>query len=408
MRLSKIRKTLSKTRKPAITGAITVAITVAIAVAIAIAASIFIHTNMIESYISPNNTFGFAFVEGKGLKTTTGGKNGKKFVIDGDEKEFRDLCDDLRDDNEPSIIILRGSFDFKGDDKVELPSNCTVFGENCKIRGGLNIDEKSNIIIQNIFFEDAEKYGEQLDNIQITEGSHHIWVDHCTFTKTGDGLIDIKNESSYVTVSWCKFGKYHNKTMLIGSSDSNKKDKGNLKVTLHHNWFAGDSRNPRIRFGVVHAFNNFYDNNKSYGIASVLGAKAYIQSNYFENVKNELDIDLDGKYDSDDEGEIFNINNFGIDYDSDDENELKELPYSNYSVDKAKDVKNIVKKEAGVQDKKTSESKKISESKNIRKTKKLLITVAATIFVLALILLIYVITKKSGTTSAIINTPELY
>ena len=74
MRLSKIRKTLSKIRKPAITGAITVAITVAIAVAIA---SIFIHTNTIESYINPDDAFGFAFVEGNGLKTTNGGEGGR-------------------------------------------------------------------------------------------------------------------------------------------------------------------------------------------------------------------------------------------------------------------------------------------------------------------------------------------
>ena len=69
---------------------------------------------------------GFAFVEGKGLKTTSGGKNGKKFVIDSDEKKFRNVCEDLIDKNEPSIIILRGSFDFKGDDI--LTKNFCIFG----------------------------------------------------------------------------------------------------------------------------------------------------------------------------------------------------------------------------------------------------------------------------------------
>ena len=52
-------------------------------------------------------TFGFAFVEGNGLNTTTGGKGGKRYEIDGDVEEFHDLCEDLSKDNEPSIIILK-------------------------------------------------------------------------------------------------------------------------------------------------------------------------------------------------------------------------------------------------------------------------------------------------------------
>ena len=295
---------------------------------------------------------GFAFVEGKGLKTTTGGKNGKKFVIDGDEKEFRNVCEDLIDNNEPSIIILRGSFDFKGDDKVDLPSNCTVFGEDCKIKGGFNIESQSNVIIKNVCFEDAVKYGKELDNLLITESSHHIWVDHCTFTKTGDGLLDIKRESSYVTVSWCKFGKDHNKTMLIGHSDDHDEDIGNLKVTLHHNWFAGDSRNPRIRFGVVHAFNNYYDSNSSYCSAAVLNGKLISESNYFYKTDDVFIKNVDGNYDSDEEGDIFNISNYFDDVDDDKisnyqkDKKTPELPY-NFDKDDAKDVKKIVEKSAG-------------------------------------------------------------
>ena len=296
--------------------------------------------------------FGFAFVEGKGLKTTTGGKGGKRYEINGDVEKFRTLCDELRDnDNEPSIIILRGTFEFeKGVSNAEIPSNCTVFGEKCSIVGKFEIKNKSNVIIQNIFFKDSTKFGNTHDNIIIEQASHHIWVDHCTFTKTLDGLLDIKKASSYITVSFCKFGKDHNKTMLIGHSDGNSHDDiGNLKVTLHHNLFAGDSRNPRLRHGVVHAVNNYYKQNKSYAIASVLNATVYAQNNLFEDVDEEFEFMRD-KYDSDEEGVIFNINNIGVDEDSDDEDVLEELPYSNYSVDLVEDVKEIVEKSAGVQD----------------------------------------------------------
>ena len=75
-------------------------------------------------------TFGFAFVEGKSLKTTIGGKGGKKYEIDSDIDEFRDLCDDLRKNKEKSIIILKGTFEFEkaeksGDAVFKIPSNCT-------------------------------------------------------------------------------------------------------------------------------------------------------------------------------------------------------------------------------------------------------------------------------------------
>jgi len=422
MRLSKIRNTLSKIRKPAFTGAITVAITVAIAVAIA---SILFHTNTIESYINPDDAFGFAFVEGNGLKTTTGGEGGKRYEINGDVDEFRDLCDDLRDDNEPSIIILKGTFEFeKGASNAELPSNCTIYGENCSIVGKFEIKNQSNIIIQNIYFKDSTKFGESHDNIIIESGSHHIWVDHCTFTKTLDGLLDIKRASSYITVSWCEFGKDHNKTMLIGHSDDHDDDIGNLKVTLHHNIFEGDSRNPRVRYGIVHVINNYYHNIRNYGIASVMNATVFAQNNYFEDVDDPLEVNLDDKYDSDEEGVIYNIGNIGVDEESDNKDKLEELPYSNYPVDDVKKVKDIVKKGAGVRNVKygdmpDTDRKDPSQSTPIKeivkgdfktsKTKKILIVVASAIFVLMLILLIYVITKKIGATSSIVgNTPELY
>jgi len=100
-------------------------------------------------------TFGFAFVEGKSLKTTIGGKGGKKYEIDSDIDEFRDLCDDLRKNKEKSIIILKGTFEFEkaeksGDAVFKIPSNCTIYGEGCTIIGGFEIKDQENVIIQNI------------------------------------------------------------------------------------------------------------------------------------------------------------------------------------------------------------------------------------------------------------------
>ena len=341
---------LSKIRKSAFTGAITVAITVAIAVAIA---SILFHTNTIESYINPDDAFGFAFVKGNGLKTTTGGEGGKKYEIDSDVDKLHDLCEDLRKDNESSIIILKGTFEFeKGASNAELPSNCTIYGENCSIVGKFEIKNQSNIIIQNIYFKDSTKFGESHDNIIIESGSHHIWVDHCTFTKTPDGLLDIKREASFVTISWCVFGKDHHKTMLIGHDDDHDDDEGKLKVTIHHCWYKGQTRNPRVRYGVVHVVNNLYDNNKVVGIGAAYHSTVHSEKNYF--YKSAKPYDNNYGEDPEDRGVIYSVDD-KLDDITDlrvdeykKENRLYELPYSNYPVDDVKKVKDIVKKGAGV------------------------------------------------------------
>ena len=428
MRLSKIRKTLSKIRKPAFTGAITVAISVAIAVAIA---SILIHTNMIESYINPDDAFGFAFVEGNGLKTTTGGEGGKKYEIDSDVDKLHDLCEDLRKDNESSIIILKGTFKLEPDDSsvFKLPSNCTVYGEGCTIIGGFEIKEQENVIIQNINFglADRDEFDDEHDCMVIHK-SHHVWVDHCNFTKSPDGLLDIKREASFVTISWCVFGKDHHKTMLIGHDDDHDNDEGKLKVTIHHCWYKGQTRNPRVRYGVVHVVNNLYDNNKVVGIGAAYHSTVHSEKNYF--YKSAKPYDNDYGEDDKDRGVIYSvgdklddITDLRVD-EYEKKNRLDELPYSNYPVDDVEKVKDIVKKGAGVKNTKygdmpNTDRKDPSQSTPIKeivkgdfktsKTKKILIVVASAIFVLMLILLIYVITKKIGATSSIVgNTPELY
>ncbi|MCZ8073388.1 MAG: hypothetical protein O9341_04575, partial [Paucibacter sp.] len=73
-----------------------------------------------------------------------------------------------------------------------------------------------------------------------------------------DGLLDITQQSDLVTVSWSHF-RDHDKTHLIGSSDSRSEDAGHLRVSFHHNhWERTQARTPRVRYGQVHLYNNLF------------------------------------------------------------------------------------------------------------------------------------------------------
>ncbi len=62
-----------------------------------------------------------------------------------------------------------------------------------------------------------------------------------------------------VTVTYNHFHD-HDKASLIGGSDGlDKLDGGQLNVTFHDNWYENSGqRLPRVRFGKVHIYNNYY------------------------------------------------------------------------------------------------------------------------------------------------------
>lgn len=185
---------------------------------------------------------------------------------------------------------------------VHVPSNTSIIGvDNAKLKGVNLVLDSDNVIIRNIQFESPYDYfpswdpndgpegnwNSQYDSISI-KGGTHIWIDHSSFQDAPetvqkyfgrkyehrDGLVDITNEADYITISYSTF-ENHNKTMLIGSSDSKISDEGKLHVTLHHNYFHNVvQRLPRVRFGQVHVYNNYFASdttNGEYAYAYALG-----------------------------------------------------------------------------------------------------------------------------------------
>jgi pectate lyase len=220
-------------------------------------------------------------------KTTTGGYGGKKVIVSTllELKRYAGL-------NSPYIIYVSGKL--SGDDAVSINSNKSIIGlaSTAHLEGiGLKIkDGVSNVIVQNMVISKVKATNDK-DAIQIKNGAHHIWIDHCELYSDRehekdfyDGLVDISVESNYVTISWCIFHD-HYKTILIGHSDSATDDRGKLKVTLHHNYFYNiHSRTPSLRFGVAHVFNNYFKAMHK-AISSRMDACIRVEQNYFENVK---------------------------------------------------------------------------------------------------------------------------
>ena len=200
--------------------------------------------------------------------------------------------------------------------KLTLKSNTTLIGKGpgCGIRGGtIQINSVSNIQIRNLTIQDAfdpfphheanDGYNAQWDGVNIQGTSKNIWIDHCTFEdtidlgyvntngssqekwQTYDGLCDMKNNSTNITVSNCKF-QNHDKTMLIGSSDSDG-DNSKRFVTLYGNYFYNcGQRLPMVRNTTIHILNNYYDASsphysQSYAVGCRKGCIIYAENNYF-------------------------------------------------------------------------------------------------------------------------------
>lgn len=216
----------------------------------------------------------------------------------------------------------------------------TIFSKNgAKITHAcFNISRSKNIIIRNLVFDEIWEWDENTkgnydrndwDYITAQNGVTALWVDHCTFYKAYDGIIDVKKaaaaETSDVTISYSKFlpgsegeffdammrileanpAKYpyynslrstygmtkeqvrgyaygQKKTHLIGASDSEANTK-NLRVTLANNYYKDSmDRLPRMRAGFAHVYNCIMDSSSLYTLRNTVKnstAKSKIVSN---------------------------------------------------------------------------------------------------------------------------------
>lgn len=241
--------------------------------------------------------------------------------------------------------------------------NLTIFSQNGSsiLHANITMKNSSNIVIRNIKFDELWEWDEATagdydrndwDYMTIDSGCDGIWIDHCTFYKAYDGVIDVKNPNPLerVTISWCEFlpgsegdvffkemmdyvyahpeefpSTYQHmkeegmsdeqvymyaygqkKTHLLGQSDDAVNAVG-IQVTLANNYYKDSmDRMPRLRYGDSHVYNCIMDAQDlldakngianediakkivSNGAASTCGGHVLLENCYISGIMNAL------------------------------------------------------------------------------------------------------------------------
>ena len=138
------------------------------------------------------------------------------------------------------------------------------------------------------------------DAMSLDTDNSHVWIHNMDLfygkkggaadQAKGDGTVDIKGDSKYVTVAYNRFWD-NGKASMCGM----KSETGPNYITYHHNWFDhSDSRMARVRTMSVHMYNNYYQHNDVYGIGATSGSSIFMESNYFDAVKRPIMSSLQG------------------------------------------------------------------------------------------------------------------
>lgn len=350
-------------------------------------------------YESDDTALGRYDIEGyaQSAATTGGGllkESNANYYTAANAKEFLDALTKIQSTKQPSVIEITADLnlgnkevaDFasyssvitahhaplthpallnSGVSKINLKgfNDLTIFSSNGSSikHASIDVKESSNIMIRNITFDELWEWDEQdkgaydtndWDYIVIQDGSDRIWIDHCTFYKAYDGIVDIKTNkdtATNVTVSWCEFlpGSENNtffnammdtlaanpaqypyyqslldsgmtkeqvwwyaygqkKTHLLGQSDDAVQNR-NLNVTLANNYYYNSmDRMPRLRFGNAHVYNCIMDAQELYdartsitdreaalrivsnGASSTCGGQLLVENSYMNGIVNAL------------------------------------------------------------------------------------------------------------------------
>ena len=174
------------------------------------------------------------------------------------------------------------TFEGVGDD-------ATVYGFGFLLRNATSVEFRNLAIMRCL--DDA---------MSLDTNNSHVWIHNMDLfygkkggaadQAKGDGTVDIKGDSKYVTVAYNRFWD-NGKASMCGM----KSETGENWITYHHNWFDhSDSRMARVRTMSVHMYNNYYQHCDVYGIGATSGSSVFMESNYFDVVKRPIMSSLQG------------------------------------------------------------------------------------------------------------------
>jgi pectate lyase len=227
--------------------------------------------------------------EGYGREATGGAGGPVVHVTSAEDDGPGTLRDALRHAKGPTWIRFASDMTIAQASQMRVPSNVTIDGRDHAVTlldYGLGIYHSNNVIVTHLTIDGRLRTFSQA--INVANDSHNVWIDHLDLSRFADRLLNVKNGSSDVTVSWVKFHD-DDKVMLLNNITSENLFKnyardGIARVTLHHNWFIDTvQRNPRAQFGTFHLYNNLLENWDFYGMSFSLEAKARVEGNVFIN-----------------------------------------------------------------------------------------------------------------------------
>ncbi|CAL9544430.1 hypothetical protein SUDANB1_04298 [Streptomyces sp. enrichment culture] len=237
---------------------------------------------------------GFASVNSLGQNGTYGGRGGQVVTVTTQAE-----LEKYATATQPYVIVVAGTIAMNPVGKeIKVQSDKTIVGRGTAghiVGGGFFLGQGvHNVIIRNLTIRDAYQgiwndKDHDFDAIQM-DGAHHVWIDHNDLRHMADGLIDVRKDSTNVTVSWNRLSD-NNKTFGIGWTENVKTD-----ITIHHNWLREtEQRNPSTDNAAhAHLYNNFLEDapgtaiKSAYGNYSRGGTKMVLENSLFQGVKNPV------------------------------------------------------------------------------------------------------------------------
>lgn len=264
--------------------------------------------------------------------TITGGFGGETITL----SKLEDLTNykSQISGNDPYIIKVTARITTPDNKSLafDIGSNKTLIGEKGQDYGFKNINPKisgTNVIVKYLHFGEVigdDYWGGSGNDALSIKGGKHVWIDHCEFSSksvpTGidgtvlnftdyydpntydtegenctpeekwakdfyDGLLDVSEQSRFVSVSNSYFHDHQKACLCGGSNDkAETQPQGSLvRMTFYNNYFENiHSRQPLFRFGRAHIYSSYY---KGTGSSSGIEVRAESLVNvnrcYFED-----------------------------------------------------------------------------------------------------------------------------